>query len=235
MTSSGESLCPEKGTTQPGTGLGHRPFRPGRRRPTQYRKPWFMPPPARQRTRYAGCAQAIDVSLAVFAQRVVFDGHHESRRQDPRDPAPATARRRDWLLPLLTGNGRCGLGEGTFATTRGKGQDAPIPDLPALVSERQVRPSPVVTSPVRRSRKRSFAVASAPAPSAHAGREDYGRCSLRPGIQSPKWRLRRGLPLPWTTELVVIGRSMSDRAAVAKIWSASGHRCSTSPNGRSAP
>lgn len=28
-------------------------------------------------------------------------------------------------VPLLTANGRCGLGEGTFATTRGKGRDAP--------------------------------------------------------------------------------------------------------------
>jgi hypothetical protein len=30
-------------------------------------------------------------------------------------------------VPLLTANGRCGLGEGTFATTRGKGRDAPKP------------------------------------------------------------------------------------------------------------
>src|ERR1700720_2987937 len=29
-------------------------------------------------------------------------------------------------VPLPTANGRCGLGEGTFATTRGKGRDAPI-------------------------------------------------------------------------------------------------------------
>jgi hypothetical protein len=39
-------------------------------------------------------------------------------------------------VPLLTANGRCGFDEETLATTRGKRQDAPIPDLPALVPER---------------------------------------------------------------------------------------------------
>jgi hypothetical protein len=30
------------------------------------------------------------------------------------------------MAPIsLRANGRCGFGEGTFATTRGKGQDAP--------------------------------------------------------------------------------------------------------------
>ena len=33
-------------------------------------------------------------------------------------------------------SGRCRFGEGTFASTHGNGQDAPIADLPALVSER---------------------------------------------------------------------------------------------------
>jgi hypothetical protein len=33
-------------------------------------------------------------------------------------------------VPLLTANGRCGLGEWTFATTRGKGRDAPKADFP---------------------------------------------------------------------------------------------------------
>jgi len=37
-------------------------------------------------------------------------------------------------FPLPAANGRCGLGEATFATTRGKGQDAPGSDIASAAS-----------------------------------------------------------------------------------------------------
>lgn len=73
-------LCLSKGTAQLGTGLGHRRFGSVDAADPEH-EAMIHTVPVRQRGRYAGCAQAIDVSLALIAQRVVFGGHHEGRRQ----------------------------------------------------------------------------------------------------------------------------------------------------------
>jgi hypothetical protein len=49
-------------------------------------------------------------------------------------------------VPLPTANGRCGLGEGTFATTRGKGRDAPTTVIRRAASNRPVSHHPEQTS-----------------------------------------------------------------------------------------
>jgi hypothetical protein len=64
-----------------------------------------------------------------------FGGHREGRRQTGEIPRLQQRGIEIDLLPLLTANGSCGLGEGTFATTRSKGQDAPTPAVGDIANE----------------------------------------------------------------------------------------------------
>ena len=69
-----------------------------------------------------------------LSQTLLWSERDSNSRSHPRSAVSFALRLRGSLrqtpvvarFPLPAANGRCGFGEATFATTHGKGQDAPI-------------------------------------------------------------------------------------------------------------
>src|ERR1700736_5653999 len=66
---------------------------------------------------------------------------YRPHRQSPR-PAQTSPSGHEDAFPRPRLSARCWFSQGTFAGTWGNRRDAPIPDLPTLTPEREVRPFP---------------------------------------------------------------------------------------------
>src|SRR5580693_2519474 len=85
--------------------------------------------------------------MTAFGGILVFrarPGDRPLSTQLSRSPSPPerSLKGHEDAFPRPRLSARCWFSQGTFAGTWGNGRDAPIPDLPTLTPEREVRPFP---------------------------------------------------------------------------------------------